>query len=262
MVMKVGVGDEFVNKRMLSEQVRYQVALLSICQIAYELEAGIMHTNIIDLGQCRLPTGEWMQDGVIEVPNVAVAILAGTGYANLWEIPQEVYETQYGTGYKPDDFIAIWKDTAAPLLAIRHALSGDMGDAIRNSISLVAKCRHNVMGDLVLNSVIATETLLNPFNKMGTSEGFAVFAAKLTGTDLEERLTTYQKAKRLYNLRNLAVHQSRISDERTKENGKVAFALFISCFKAIVKWVCTISDSGGQCGEAEFKHFYLRTILS
>lgn len=263
MVMKVGVGDEFVNKTVLAEQVRYQVALLSICQIAYELEAGVMHTNLTSPGQCRLPMGEWMQDGLIEVPNCAVGIVAKTGYASLWGIPQVVYETQYGIGYKPEEFMAVWNDIAAPLLTIRHTLSGEVGDAIRNALSLVAKCRHSIMGDLVLNSVIATETILNPFSKMGTSEGFAVFAAKLTGTNVEDRLKTYKDAKRLYNLRNLTVHRSQMNeDRRASETNKAAFALFRSCFKGIVQWVSSVVNKGGKCDDAEFRDFYLRTILS
>jgi hypothetical protein len=236
-----------------------------LCQIAYEQLQGGLETMIVSSGHDRLPCGQRMQRGLIEVPSVAVAINVRSGEAAWWSTGLRQYETHAGTGYEPDKFHAIWKDVAAPILALRHAgLSGMMRDAIDNAIGLLAKCRHNKMGDLTLYSVIATETILNPFNALGdTSERFALFAAALTETAAERRLEAYKVARNLYRLRSLAVHQSRLHGEKDeKEVRKQAFRLFLACLKAITQWATKTLAQGGVCGAEEFKDFYTKQVFS
>jgi hypothetical protein len=137
-----------------------------------------------------------------------------------------------------------------------------VGDAVRKAIRLVAKCRHHATGDLTLNSVIATETILNPFKKMGTSEGFGMIAATLTGTSVENRIEIYKTARGLYHLRNLAVHQSHYDDDKTaRDSHRRAFGLFRGCLKAILQWVKASTDQGKTCDKEAFDDFYVRTIL-
>jgi hypothetical protein len=261
MVIRVGRGDEFVNKQLLPGLARQQLSLLAICQIAYELEDGF-RSKVISPSHSRLPTGDQMQCGLISIPDVAVAIVAKTGDAAIWGTGQETYETRHGLGYDPNTFMTIWNDTAKPVLDLGGALSGAVGDAVRNAIRLVAKCRHHATGDLTLNSVIATETILNPFRKMGTSEGFGMFAAALTGATVESRVEVYKAARSLYNLRNLAVHQSQHHDDKTtRDSHKRAFDLFRACLKGILQWVKAATDQGRRCEKEEFDDFYLRTIL-
>jgi hypothetical protein len=120
------------------------------------------------------------------------------------------------------------------------------------------------MGNLTLNSVIAAETILNPFNTRGDAiERFAILAAALTGATLEERLETYSSARELYNLRNLVVHQSVLHGEKaSKDFRKRAFRLFLACLKALAGWAESTLAQGKKCDQEEFKDFYTRKVLS
>jgi hypothetical protein len=261
MVIRAGRGDEFINKQLLPGLARQQFSLLSLCQIAYGLKPELK-VLFGEAGAGCLPTGERMQSGFIRIPDVAVAIVAKTGDAAIWATRLEYFETEGAQRYEPDKFIAIWNETARPVLHLEGAMVGPVGDAVRNAIRLVAKCRHRMMGDLTLNSVIATETILNPFRKKGTSEGFAVFAATLTGETTESRLATYEIARSLYKLRNTAVHSSEHHDDKKKsDSGKQAFGLFRACLKGILQWVKETAEQGKKCDEKEFRKFYLRTVL-
>jgi hypothetical protein len=261
MVIRVGRGDEFVNKQLLPGLARQQLSLLALCQIAYELDDGFQ-SKIISPAQCRLPNGEHMQAGVIEIPQVAVAIETKTGESAIWGARLGAYETQHGLGYEPEKFMAVWNDLAKPVLDLEASLSGDVGDAVRNAIKFVGKCRHPEMGDLTLNSVIATETILNPFKKMGTSEGFGMFAGALAGASVETRIETYRMARGLYHLRNQVVHQSRHEDDKAAmESHRRAFGLFRTCLKGILQWVKATTEQGRKCDKEAFDDFYLRTIL-
>jgi hypothetical protein len=264
LIVKVGRGERFLNERLFWELAANQLALLSLCQIAYELEGGL-ETRIVSPGHDRLPRGERMQWGLIEIPGVAVAINVRSGEAAWWSTGLRLHETKAGTGYKPDKFCAIWAEVAAPILNLRNAgLSGMMREAIDNAIRLMAKCRHSEMGDLTLYSIIATETILNPFNALGdTSERFAIFAASLTESRAELRLEAYRAARNLYRLRSQAVHQSRLhADRDVAEARKQAFKLFLACLRAVTTWAAQTLAQGRACGPDEFKEFYARTIFS
>ena len=152
-----------------------------------------------------------------------------------------------------------------PILNLRNAdLSGLVRAALDNAINLVSRCRHNEVGDLTLYSVIASETILNPFNALGdTSERFAIFVASLTKATPERRLEAYRAAKNLYRLRSLAVHQSRLhGDKDVAEARKQAFTLFLACLKAIAEWAEQALAAGGVCGPDDFKEFYVSSIFS
>jgi hypothetical protein len=169
------------------------------------------------------------------------------------------------TADKPDEFTSLWKEIAVPILDLRNAgLSGVMREAIDNAIKLMAKCRHREMSDLTLYSIIATETILNPFNALGdTSERFAIFAASLTAATPDKRLEAYRAARYLYRLRSQAVHQSRLhADKDVAEAKKEAFKQFLACLKAVTAWAARTLDQGRPCGPDEFKEFYASTIFS
>src|SRR5262249_23580981 len=138
-----------------------------------------------------------------------------TGRADWWSTRLQMHEKCQGR-YNPEEFTSLWKEIAVPILDLRNAgLSGLVRDAIDNAIRLMAKCRHPEMGDLTLYSIIATETILNPFNALGdTSERFAIFAASLTEATPEKRLEAYRAARNLYRLRSQAVHQSRLHADK------------------------------------------------
>jgi hypothetical protein len=265
MVVKVGRGDTFVNKLILSGIASYNLALLAVCQIEYELHSGLLETRVISPGHDCLPNGKPMQRGMIEIPPVAVAINVNSGQADWWGMDARNYETQEGIGYDPDKLMEIWNQIATPLLRLRGAgLSDRIRVALDNAIRFVARCRHAAMGDLTLHSVIATETILNPFNARGdTLERFAIFAAALTGRTLEKRLETYYTARQLYNLRNTVVHQSALHvGKAANDSRKKAFGLFLACLKSIVAWAATKLANGGKCGEAEFRELFTQTVLS
>jgi len=161
-----------------------------------------------------------------------------------------------------DEYVFAWMDD--PYLKLRsRGFTGDVRTALDNAIRFVSKCRHHAMGELTLNSVIATETILNPFNARGDSaERFAIFATALTAASLEERKETYKAAKELYNLRNLAVHQSIPHGTNTvKECRERAFRLFVACLKKIVQWAATTLEQGGKCDKDEFREFYIQSVV-
>jgi hypothetical protein len=216
--------------------------------------------------ESAVPNGKAMQRGLVALPGAAVAINVRSGETDWWGGPDRLYEQGSRGGYEPDSFVEIWRTLAAPVVALRNAgLSGPLRHAIENAIELVARCRHDEIGDLTLHSVIATETILNPFNAVGdTSERFSIFAAMLTRTVVPcERLAVYREAKQLYRLRNQTVHQSRRQGkEDERERRKAAFGLFVDCLKAITKWATGVLASDKVCGPEEFKEFYETTIFS
>lgn len=261
LIVKVGRGEAFSNERLLWELVAHQIALLSLCQIAYDIENPMRFVNA---GECTLPSGQRFQRGLIEVPSVAVAINRRTGQADWWTTRLRTHEKCQGR-YKPEEFTSLWKEIAIPILDLRNAgLSGLMREAIDNAIRLMAKCRHPEMGDLTLYSIIATETILNPFNALGdTSERFAIFAASLTEATPEKRLEAYRAARSLYRLRSQAVHQSRFhADKDVAEERKQAFKLFLACLNSVVAWAAQTLAQGRACGPDEFKEFYASKIFS
>jgi hypothetical protein len=261
LVVKVGRGERFLNERFFWELVANHVALLSLCQIAYDIENP---RRFVNAGECTLPSGQRFQRGLIEMPSVAVAINRRTGQADWWTTRLQLYEKCQGR-YNPEEFTSLWKEIAVPILDLRNAgLSGQMREAIDNAIRLMAKCRHPEMGDLTLYSIIATETILNPFNALGdTSERFAMFAASLTEATPGKRMEAYRAARNLYRLRSQAVHQSRLHAEKdVAEARKEALKLFLACLKGVTAWAAQTLAAGKACGPDEFKDFYTSTIFS
>src|SRR5207248_4035354 len=106
MVLRVGAGDEFVNRQLLSTLVRHRLTLLAICQIAYEQE-DYFGSGIISGSESRLPSGGRMQSGMIKIPGVAVGINTKNGWATWWPIQCVTHETEYGLGYQPDRFLQL-----------------------------------------------------------------------------------------------------------------------------------------------------------
>lgn len=261
LIVKVGRGEAYSNERLLWELVAHQIALLALCQIAYDIKKPMRFVNA---GESALPSGQRFQRGLIEIPSVAVAINSRTGQADWWSTRLKMYEKCQGR-YNREQFTSLWNEIAVPILDLRSAgLSGLMRDAIDNAIRLIAKCRHPEMGDLTLYCIIATETILNPFNALGdTSERFAIFAASLTETTPEKRLDAYRTARNLYRRRSQAVHQSRLhGDKDVAEARKQAFGLFLACLKAVTEWAKQTLAQGRACGPDEFKEFYASTIFS
>lgn len=261
LVARVGRGERFTNKRLLEGMANDNFAMLSLCQIAYDMIHEIP-ARITTGAYARLPSGEWMPEGLIEIPPVAVAINARTGEADWWTSSVEAYETIFGEPYDANEFELLWKRIVVPILNARNAgLSGTLRDAIDSAIKLVGKCRHRQMADLTLHCVIATETILNPFNVRGdTGERFAIFCAGLTANRPPQRVEAYRRAKKLYRLRSGAVHQSRRHNER--EIPKQAFQLFLACLNAVVSWASSRLTEGNVCTSDDFNEFYVQTVFA
>jgi hypothetical protein len=196
LVIATGRGECRGNQQLLQDRLRQFLPLLQICQIAYDIEQHSLFTH----GSTRMPDGvARMPDGLIEIPGVAVAINRRTGQADWWLSRKDVFETKRGSVYECEKFMGLWSDIAVPILNARDTgLSGAVRDSIDNALDLAATCRHSEMGNLALNSVIATETVLNPFGVIGeVTERFALMAAALTESSSTARRETYRMAKRL-----------------------------------------------------------------
>ncbi len=149
-----------------------------------------------------------------------------------------------------------------PVIQLRDAgLAGRVRDSIDNAIRVVAKCRHSQFGDLALNAIIATETILNPFNSAGDiAERFSLLAAALTESDAGRRREKYTLAKALYRERCHAVHRSRMDGE-VEDSRKQAFTLFVDCLLAILRWASARIKSGEAINKEAFEQMYLHSIF-
>jgi hypothetical protein len=112
--------------------------------------------------------------------------------------------------------------------------------------------------------VIATETILNPFNTLGELiERFGLLSAALTESSPENRRAAYHKAKRLYRIRCLAVHRAQKEAEKDMETvRREALDLFFGCMNAVIRWANEILAEGRVCDREAFEEFYLRSIFS
>lgn len=264
LVIATGRGECRGNQQLLQDRLRQILPLLQICQVAYELQHRLSFTH----GGTRMPDGVTrMPDGLIEIPGVAVAINRRTGQADWWLGRQDVFETKRGSAYECEEFKGLWCDIAAPVLKARDAgLSGAVRDAVDRALGLVATCRHSEMGNVALNSVIATETVLNPFGVIGeVTERFALMAAALTERSPLARRETYRTAKRLYQRRSHAVHRSRLHEGEGSTDlrtiGQDAFRLFLKSLKAVVQWAHGKLSSGEPCNQEAYYEFYLESIF-
>jgi hypothetical protein len=263
MVLKVGRGERSSNERILASQLTSVLDLLDLCQIAYEASASLFETRLIG-PHSTMPDGTTMLPGFVAVPGVAVAINVRTGEADWWSARTSIFETEQGKGYDPGRFMDIWNDIAVPVASVRNmGLSGKVREAIDSALQLVARCRHSEMGSLPLHAVIATETILNPFNMTSDiAERFALFSAALTETSAEKRRETYRIAKQLYQQRCHAVHRSRFKEkDNAADDGKEAFKLFLKCLKAIIGWASDRLSKNEQCNQSAFAELYLNAVF-
>ena len=117
----------------------------------------------------------------------------------------------------------------------------------------------------IIYPIIATETILNPFNDKGDiTERFAIFSAALTETGAIERRETYTTAKRLYGLRCQAVHRSQFSPgpDTMGEDTNIALQLFLRCLKAIVAWASVRLEKQEPCDGKSFADLYRNSVFA
>lgn len=166
LVIKLGKGEERANQRQLQSKLQEILPLIQLCQVAMGLDQSFL--NRTTGPHSTLPDGKWMDDGLIAVPAVAVALDKSNGNCGWWGTGINLYENQVGEGYDPKKFQQVWRTFAQPLLELRE-LSGPnkFRFAVDNAIRLVSRCRHEEFGDATVSAVIATETILNPFNPTG-----------------------------------------------------------------------------------------------
>lgn len=262
LVIKTGRGEESKNSQILSTRLHEIVPLIKICQIDIDLNTGILD-RIIG-AHSTLPDGQWMNAGLIAVPSVAVAINKNNGNCTWWGTRLSLFESQVGVGYGHDRFKKTWDELAAPILALRNEnIPQKLRSSLDNAIRMVAQCRHSDMGDLTLNCVIATETILNPFNPAGDiSERFSLMISSLTETEADKRRDKYRTAKDMYRYRCGAVHRSefRNANRRDDEHRK-AFAIFCSVLKAVATWAAELIAKDEKPDQAAFDKFYIETVI-
>lgn len=266
LVLKVGRGDSARNESAMKERLRQFLPLLTICQIFVELEQGLLFRP----AWVTMPDGKTrMRHGLIEIPNGAMAINKFTGHAELWRTEHESFESRDTQRYDVEKFINAWEKIAQPILNLKNVgLFGRLREAIDNALKLVATSRFYKldMSNLFLNSVIATETVLNPFNVVGeTAERFALMVAALTEKSSENRKNTYNIAKQLYRYRCHAVHRAKFDSDndtvKIKEEQKTAFLLFLDCLSVIVQWASKRLANEQLCDKEAFEELFLDSLF-
>ena len=264
LVMRTGRGGQKENEHICGVKLRELIPLLQLTQIIVEQSEGGLRWSG---GFSKKPDGKtWMESGLISIPGVAVAINKRTGQADWWSSGLRLFETQYGEGYKPETFMAVWAKVASPVLDLQKAgLSGKLWSSISNAIGLVSQCRYVELGDLTLNCVIGTETLLNPFNAgSDLGERFSLLCAAFLETDAVTRRERYRMARKLYKMRCNAVHRSQLYSENdnAKDSRKESLELFLGCLGRIVEWATKSLQANTPCNQATFDDFCLATIFS
>lgn len=158
-----------------------------------------------------------------------------------------------------------------------------IADRLIQAVALMSKCRYSEFTDLALNSVIASEAILNPTNeKDNLAERFALFGAAILSDDSVNRKTVYDHLKRLYNYRSTLVHSAKRAPLRletprwSKEfvetmefdyeaEDKIALKYFLKFYCIISDWLINLLEKNPGISNTEveqrFKEFYLDTIL-
>lgn len=266
LVISIGKGESSANERILRNKLRALAPLLQLCQVFLDQQAVPLDNCLIGPHSVQADGKTLMGDGLIRVPPCSVAINRRSGQADWWTTALPQYESRGGKGYDPDLFSSVWTRLASPILALRDkGFSGKVDLAIDNAIRMVARCRHFEFGDLAVNAIIATETVLNPFNAGGDiSERFAILAASLTESTSEGRRTKYQLAKSLYRRRCHAVHRSQFNGDEVdaeKQARSDALELFVGCLLAVVRWADHRVDAREPISGDAFQSMYLDSVF-
>lgn len=266
MIVKVGRGESRSNERMLGDRLRQLFPLFQFCQVV-EAPPILAGARFIAPSYWPDRKSSMMTQGLIEIPDGAVAVNRRTGQCDWWQNvrPFSVYETWDGNEHDAARFQLAWHEHVEPILKLHDdGLSGRVREAIDNAVRLVAACRYPQFVEPLLNCVIATETILNPFNTLEQlSERFALFSAALCASNPIAKRTAYRQSKKLYRLRCHAVHRSHMDDqEDMKSLRQEALGLFLTCLRSIVKWADETLGAGGSCDQKAFDDFYLRSIFS
>lgn len=266
MVLNAGRGESRSNERIVRERLRQILPLFQLCQVIASPPLG-RGIRFIDERSGYMPDRtSRMPLGLIEIPDCALAINRRTGECDWWQDvrPFKVYEASWdGVEHDPERFQLVWNNHIKPILKLHdNGLIGPVRKSVDSAVELVGSSRHAHFGKLLLNCVIATETILNPFNTLGElSERFALLSAALVASNPEARKLTYDLAKKLYRLRCHAVHRSQNDNEDRTLEGK-ALELFLGCLGSVVRWADESLLAGRACGKEAFDDFYVRSIFS
>lgn len=266
LVISIGKGESSANEQHLRSKLRAFAPLLQLCQVYLDQQAAPLENCVVGPHSVQADGKTPMSDGLLRVPPCSVAINRRSGQADWWATFLPQYESRQGRGYDPDAFRSVWNRFASPILALRDkGFSGKLDLAIDNAIRMVARCRHFEFGDLAVNAVIATETVLNPFNAGGDiSERFAILVASLTESTSEGRRAKYQLAKSLYRRRCHAVHRSKFNGDEIdaeKQARSDALELFVGCLLAVVQWADHRVETREPINGDAFHSMYLDSVF-
>ncbi|MCB9855378.1 MAG: hypothetical protein H6818_06780 [Phycisphaerales bacterium] len=148
-------------------------------------------------------------------------------------------------------------------------ISPKFSHSINKAIRLVAKCKyslHHQLNDVILFSVIATETILDPFDlsREGLSERFALFGSALAVRKTQgDRQAWYDKAKELYRYRSSGGHMAHLfeygKDVNVSCRDSVLF--FFLCLMGLYEWTKERFKAGDKIDKDSFTQLYRDCVL-
>lgn len=204
-----------------------------------------------------------------------------TGDARLFAVTESDWERlgrgidsrewHVGDQITQSDFLTYWRASAGLLLRLRQShetIALKIAQTIERALRLVGKCKYarvHQLNDVVLTSVIATETLLNPFDVRGGGgrEWFALFSSALASRREGQRGKWYKLAVEMYGYRNYAAHQACSVDEgrATTFGAQQAVRLLHLCLMSIHEWIGTRLTEGKPVDRSAFCDLYQECVL-
>lgn len=298
LVFHVGKGDVHHGTHEVRKRLNQWLPLLRVCQVAYEELEDFGSTSEDDYSLGELADGfhehrirqNWNVQ-FVQLPNRGIIIDKNSGTvltthdlfpfkynyrASVEKSPNWVsgrpvdltFELQCADEYDPDRFLGIWRELVDPLIQARGHQGfqqGKLGQAIDRAVRLIAGHVHDVVEELAVSAVIATETLLvSPFGAGGDiKERFALYIAALLETEPENRITRYGMARKLYGRRCDLVHNSnRGSIDSLAEDRRLATECFTKCLQRVVTWALSQIDAKKGVGEKEFSKFLIAEVFN
>ena len=313
LVLNLGLGEWDVACERLRRRLHFLIPLIRLCQLTCDVMEGVRFTGdsarMPDHGRA-MPEGITE----IPCTALGVNVNNGTGqtWDGLWTwryelhsgygvsmdeltderlrfdrihtvsspeygLPFRQFESSQGGAIEPHEFRDWWMRLGRPLeSAFTTTQTGrnDLIGIILEAIRVVSSCIYGVTGDIGLQSVLATEWILNPVGGLrwidqseaksfSQNQEFAVRACNLASTfpgQIEERR---ERAKELYKWRNDLIHtggKATLDAAETTRNRKDAFHLFIACLEGLGQWLSNQLESNQACSAQEFDtHLRIRT---
>jgi hypothetical protein len=261
-VFRLGSASELDASVFFNWSLRASLPLLLLCQLAYDLR----HPERLRVLRTHDPLVNAFtvdSDSLVALPNVAIGLNTATGASAVWHRPFPLFEEFHSGNYDPAAFTRLWSEIASPFLQARErGIPPKLMAVFERCVRFVSECRHRPHDEVALHSVIATESLLSPFQQPeNIAERFRAFGAALIAGDGPGRIEAYTRLGKLYSYRSKLVHAAGHNAELEEGEAQFAFDTFLTCLREVSAWAARQAEAGASCDAESFKTFFLERLF-